>query len=323
MKPRLAWIGTAHIHFPGFSDETLKRDFSCAGVWDHDAERAVKNAPKLGGSARAISEMVQGAATDGFVVLSETIRHLELVEQIVAAGKPIFIEKPMGFNAEQSEAILTLLEQHETVFQTGYMSRGRGDVRALKKLVDEGFFGQITRVRASTCHSGALGGWFDGEYRWMADRSQAGVGAFGDLGTHALDLLMLLFGDVTTVTGVLSPGTKRYPGCEELGEALLRFENGAIGTLTASWDDVADPIRLQVCGTKGHATLGAKLLVSGPEGNFEEVEVGPAVSAGFGAFLDHIEGKMAELVSPREAAKRDRVMDSIYKAAEKQTWVAV
>ena len=323
MPTRIAWIGTGHIHTPGFSNEVLKRGLECAGVWDHDKDRAKKNAGKLGGVARSISELGNDGSVDGLVVCSETIHHLDLVSQLVGSGKPMFIEKPMGFNAEQSIAICKLLEEHGIVFQTGYFSRGAANVRALKGRVEEGFFGQITRVRASNCHSGALGGWFDSEWRWMADRSQAGVGAFGDLGTHVLDLLLWIFGGVSAATGVLAPGTNRYPGCEETGEALLKFTSGTIGTLAAAWDDVADPIRIQVSGTKGCAMLGSDLMVAGSDGKLEKMEAGESVAAGFGAFLDHLDGKNVELVTAREAANRDIVMDAIYRGAESQSWIEI
>jgi predicted dehydrogenase len=323
VSTHLGWIGTAHIHTPGFTSEALKRGLGCAGVWDHDAARAKKNAEKLGGPVREISELAQDPAVTGYVICSETVHHLDLVQQLVGSGKPMFIEKPMGFSGEQSLAIMKLLEEHGIVFQTGYFSRGQASFRALKQKVDEGFFGEITRVRASNCHSGALGGWFDTDWRWMADRSQAGVGAFGDLGTHVLDLLMWMFGGITSATGVLGLGTKRYEGCDELGEALFKFSNGAIGTLAASWDDVADPVRIQVCGTKGAATLGSELLVAGSDGKFAKVELGESVPSGFTAFLDHLDGKTVELVTPREAANRDIVMDAIYKGAESQSWVKI
>jgi predicted dehydrogenase len=323
MASRLAWVGTAHIHTPGFINEALKRSITCGGVYDHDNSRAAKNAEKLGGEVRAVSELVQDGSIDGFVICSETVHHLDLVGQLVVTGKPMFIEKPMGFSADQSKAILKLLEDHKIVFQTGYFSRGMANFRALKQKVGDGFFGTITRVRASNCHSGALGGWFDTDWRWMADRSLAGVGAFGDLGTHVLDLLIWMFGGIHSATGVLSPGTDRYEGCDELGEAILKFSNGMIGTLAASWDDIADPVRIQVMGTKGHATLGADLMVAAADGKFSKVDLGVNVSSGFNAFLDHLEGKNVELVSPREAAQRDITMDAIYKGAASHTWVEV
>lgn len=320
---RLAWVGVGHIHTPGFSNEVLKREIQCAGVFDEDPARAAKNAEKLGGPVLSL-ENIAAAEADGWVITSETVRHLDLLRPIARPGRKIFVEKPLGTDAAQSRALTKIIEDQQVVFQTGYFMRGDARIQTLRNWLAEGRFGAVTRVRASVCHSGALGGWFDNEWRWMADRSQAGVGAYGDLGTHGLDLLMWLFGDVTAATGALGMGTARYPGCDEFGEGLLQFSSGVIGTLTASWDDVANPIRLQISGTKGHALLNGELQFAGEDGKFEVVtDLAPAVSAGFSAFLDCVQGLDAELVTPSEATARDVVMDAIYRGAETRTWITL
>ncbi|MBX7133008.1 MAG: Gfo/Idh/MocA family oxidoreductase [Fimbriimonadaceae bacterium] len=320
---RLAWVGVGHIHTPGFVNEVLGRGIKCAGVYDDDAERAAKNAEKLGGPVLTLAEIAQVDA-DGWVITSETVRHLDLLRPIVKPGRKIFVEKPLGTDAAQSRAITAAIEDGQAIFQTGYRMRGDSRVRTLKTFLDEGRFGTVTRARMSVCHNGALGGWFDNEWRWMADRSQSGVGAYGDLGTHGLDLLMWLFGDVDAATGALGMGTARYPGCDEFGEGLMQFASGVIGTLAASWDDVADPIRLQICGTKGHALLNGDLQVAGEDGRLEVVtDLVPEAPAGFSAFLDCVQGLDAELVTPRAATARDVVMDAIYRGAETRTWIAL
>ena len=320
----LAWVGVAHIHTPGFSGEVLKRKHLCGGVYDHDAAKAEKNATKLGGKVRTLADMASDKSIDAFIITSETVHHFELLSAIAHAGKPVFLEKPLGTSTEISTALLEVLESNKIVFQTGYFQRGSKEIQTIKKKVDAGFFGTITRVRASVCHNGALGGWFDTDWRWMADRSLSGVGGFGDLGTHGLDLLMWLFGGVKAATGALSMGTARYKGCDELGEGLLKFTSGAIGTLTASWDDVANPVRLQVMGTKGHAILNGDLKIAGEDGKLALVDdFAPAAPSGFPGFLDFLEGKKVSLVTPREATARDIVMDAIYQGAEKQQWVEI
>src|SRR3954464_6348682 len=102
------------------------------------------------------------------------------------------------------------------------MSRGWPPILFLREHVNKGSFGKITRLRFSNCHSGALGGWFDTEWRWMADVKQAGVGGFGDLGTHGLDILMWWLNEsgVDNCTAAIANGTARYPSCDELGESI-------------------------------------------------------------------------------------------------------
>src|SRR5690606_24945311 len=109
-------------------------------------------------------------------------------------------------------------------------------------------------------HSGSLGGWFDTDWLWMTDLAQAGVGAFGDLGTHSLDILMWLMGDVTRVTASIGVATGRYGACDEYGEGLLDFANGVVGTLAAGWVDVAHPVNVIVSGTEGHAYVSENQL---------------------------------------------------------------
>src|SRR5439155_19000135 len=130
----------------------------------------------------------------------------------------------------------------------------------LKDQIAKGAFGKITRVRGSNCHNGSLQGWFDKDYRWMADPKIAGVGAFGDLGTHSLDILMWMLGGIESVTADIKIVTDRYPGCDESGEALLKFQNGVIGTLAAGWVDADNPVTLEISGTEGHATIVNGLL---------------------------------------------------------------
>ncbi|MBX3118840.1 MAG: Gfo/Idh/MocA family oxidoreductase [Fimbriimonadaceae bacterium] len=326
MRP-LAFLGCAHIHTPAFVDSTVKRGFPVRGVWDHDAARAQKNADKLGCPVRTMDEILGDAAVEAVVICSETNRHEEIVLPAVEAGKHVFIEKPIGLGARDASIIADAVTQASVTFQTGYMMRGEARVRRIKQLIDDGSLGTITRARACVSHNGALGGWFDGEWRWMADVSQAGIGGFGDLGTHALDLLLWLFGEVDRVTGCIANGTARYPDCDEVGEAILHFKSGVIATLMASWDDHSSPNRLEVSGTGGHATLYRnELYLTIPEksdGQTAEADFGDPAPAGFNAFLDWCEGKPAELVDIRHAAYSCKVTEAIYRAASEQTWVKV
>ncbi len=107
------------------------------------------------------------------------------------------------------------IENAGILFQTGYFMRGNPIFRFLKEQLAAGAFGKVTRLRMSNCHAGSLVGWFDTEWRWMADPVQAGVGAFGDLGTHALDIMLWLMGDVTRVAADIGVATGRYGDCDE------------------------------------------------------------------------------------------------------------
>jgi len=90
----------------------------------------------------------------------------------------------------------------------------------------------------------------------MDGRSAVGaLGGFADIGTHALDLLMWLAGDVEAVSADMRSLTNRYPNCDETGQGLLRFASGVTGTISGSWIEPENPVSLLVSGTEGHAVV--------------------------------------------------------------------
>jgi predicted dehydrogenase len=327
----LGIAGCAHIHIPGFIKMLKQRqDVLVTSVWDHDAVRGQKRAQELG--ARFVADyhaLIQDGAIGGIVIGSETNRHEELVLASVAAGKHLFVEKPLGFASQDAYLMADAIEKAGVKFQTGYFMRSSPVAQFLKQQVAAGVFGKITRIRGSNCHSGALGGWFDTEWRWMADPTIAGCGGFGDLGTHSLDLMLWLCGDVSAVTAQLDLGTARYQGCDETGEGLLRFKNGTIGTLAAAWDDVANPVTLMISGTEGHAAVIDHELffmckkVDGADGKMPWTQLPPARPHAFELFLDALVGKDVPLIGAREAAYRSAVMGAMYEAAKGEKWVTI
>ena len=326
----LAIAGCAHIHIGGFIHTLQNRpDTVSKLVWDHDAARAERRAAEMGASVAASVEAIcADPEIDAVLVCTETNLHEQVVLPLASARKHLFVEKPLGFASADAFRMAAAIEAAGVIYGTGFFMRGYPTHLFLKQQVENGAFGKITRVRGSNCHSGALGHWFDTDWRWMADPKIAGVGAFGDLGAHMLDILLWLMGDVTEATAQLDRGTGAYEGCDETGEGLLRFMNGTIGTLAAAWDDVADPVTLQICGTEGHAVIinGDLYFKSrhadGADGKTPWTDLPPAQPASLDAFLDAVEGHPATQVTVREAATRSAVMEALYAGAQNGTWAA-
>ena len=318
----IALVGCAHIHTPGFIKRLLARsDVKVTRVWDHERARRDLRAAELGALATGDLREILGGNESAVIVCAETNLHQELVLPTVAAHKHLFVEKPLGFASADAHVMATAIEAAGVLFSTGYFQRGEPINQFLRQQITAGAFGKITRVRKSNCHSGSLGGWFDTDWRWMTDIARAGVGAFGDLGTHALDILMWWLGNVTSAHAELGVATGRYgAACDEFGEGTLRFENGAIGTIAAGWVDVADPIKTVISGTDGYAhVIGDALYfqsahVSGADGKQPWLSLPPAWPHAFENWLDAISGKQhAPLVPAREAAARNTVMEALYK----------
>ncbi len=328
--PTVALIGGTHIHTPNFVKKMAEADdITVKYVFDDDADTAKRRAEVCGGQViDTLEPALDDAKVDGVVICSETVKHLDLVKRCAAAGKHLFVEKPLGMGAKDAYAMADAIEKAGVKFQTGFFNRGRPPVRFIRDAVQSGKLGQVTRVRVSNGHHGAIGGWFDTEWRWMADVAQAGCGAFGDLGAHVLDLMLwIMDGDpVEGCTGVIGEAIHKY-GCDEFGEGLVRFKSGAAGVVAGSWVDRANPNFLEVSGTEGHASIGVGGFRLTSE-NFKDADgksdyplADEAWPHAFDLFLDALRGKDVPLVGAREAAYRSAVMEAIYQGAEQQAWV--
>lgn len=327
----VALVGAAHIHTPGFVKRLNARDdVRVKYVWDWQPERAQKWAVELKTQvADDLDQIWQDGEIGGVIICSETNRHEALVTAAAAAGKHMFVEKPLGMGADDAYRMAEAVERAGVLFQTGYFMRSQGVHRFLYEQVHAGHFGRITRVRMSNCHSGSLGGWFDGDYRWMADPAVAGCGAFGDLGTHRLDIMLWLLGNPVSVTARVGVATARYGDCDEYGEGLLAFPDGTIGVLAGGWVDLADPVPLLISGTQGHAFICNGQLffksehVEGADGKTPWSALPPDLPHAFDLFFDALAGQNVPLVGVHEAAVRSAVMEAMYRAARSSSWVKI
>ena len=332
----LAIVGAAHIHTPGFVKRLKERtDVKVKYVYDHDEERAKFRANELGAAVELkLKNVLSDPEVSGVLVCSETNLHEKLVSKVAKAKKHMFVEKPLGMGAKDSYAMLKAIEKAGVIFQTGFFMRSDAKFIFLKEQITKGNFGMITRVRHSNCHSGSLGGWFDKKptshdnWRWMADVKQAGVGAYGDLGAHSMDVLLWLMGEVERATGVIELGTERYKNCDEFGEGILKFKNGAVGTLAAAWLDIENPVSLIVSGTEGHASIiHSKLYFKSTKAKeFDGKEVTmlpPALPGALDLFIDSVKSGKAHpaMLTAKECAVRCATMEAVYEGARKQKWI--
>lgn len=330
----LGVAGAAHIHMPSYLRMLKERDsVRVKHVWDHDVDRAARNARELNAAAAGDLDAVLGdPEVQAVLVCSETDRHRNVVLAAAKAKKHLYVEKPLGLASADAKEMAAVIDAARVIFQTGFGKRSPGYHRFLKRAIEQGHFGKITRIRVTMVHGGALrDGKFAGDYAWMADARQAGGGGFFDLGGHGLDLLLWMMGDVEAATATVGSATERYPLCDEFGEGQLRFANGAIGTLAAGWVDVTDPVDFAIWGTEGQAYLTRDDVlyfksshVPGAEGKEPWTDLPPALPHNFLRFLDAVEGKeKVELISAQEATYVSTVMDAMYKGARENRWVKI
>lgn len=322
----VALLGCAHIHVhDAVAVMSARPDVACRVVWDHDAARAERWAGELGARvAPSLQAALADGAVEAVVVESETDRHVELVSAAVAAGKHMFVEKPLATSAPDAARLAQLIAGSGLIFHLGYHLRELPAHLAMADLVRRGRLGKLTRLRGRFCHRGLLDGVFR-EFPWMTDPVRAGWGGFGDLGVHLVDLLGLMAdAPVAAVAAHVEPS--RRPGmADPWGEGMLRYDSGVVASISAGWTEFGGPVIIEAHGTEGRAMASDGALTVEPA-DAADVPIPEAVTPRSGASLDHFFSALsgepgAPLVTPAEGARHCEILDALYLAAGSERWV--
>ncbi len=320
-----AFLGVAHIHTPGFVATINKRpDVSVKYVYDHDAARAQRCAAQLDAQVADLDAILADPQITSVVICSETCHHRELATRAAKAGKHLFIEKPLATSEEDADAIEAAVKAAGVTFQTGFFMRGMPSNLFIKREIEAGHLGVVTRMRHTNCHEGSLAGWFDSEWRWIADKTEAGGGGYADLGAHSLDIalwcLVPTCGEAVKTAATVGSATHRYGDIDEWGAGMVTFEKGAVAIIEAGWVDPKYSAPVEVHGTRGQILVHDEKVfyfseeVEGADGGqWHDLPDGKAHA--FDLFWNKLEGQEAELVTIEEAARQSRVMARLYDSA--------
>ena len=212
-------------------------------------------------------------------ICAPNMLHREIGVAAAEAGKPFWIEKPVGRDARETGEVAAAARAAGVVTSIGFNYRHAPAVEHVRELVAEGALGRITNVRAVFFSGYAAEP--KGALSWRFKRELAGSGALGDLLSHVVDLVSYLVGPITEATAltstvytqrpILPMGSATHFAVIEDGElgpvenddyaaALVRFAPtaqgpGAVGTLEASRTTVGPQCGLgfELYGTDGSA----------------------------------------------------------------------
>ncbi len=168
--------------------------------------------------------------------------HAEPCIAAAQAGKHILCEKPLARNAAEARTMRDAAQAAGVKHMVAFNYRFVPAIRQAYELIQSGKLGRIYHFRAVYLQE-----WITDPQMpliWRLDKGLAGSGALGDLGAHIIDLGRFLVGEpksVMAMTRTFIPERPRLDGSglgkvevDDAFEAVVEFENGAIGTLEAS-----------------------------------------------------------------------------------------
>ena len=215
-------------------------------VASSDNDRARALAAEVGADLATddLSTLLACDDVEAVWVASPSYMHYEQGRAALHAGKHVLMEKPLALTAAEAWRLVALAEASGVILATGYQARYVPAHLRMKQLLEQGAIG--TAVMARTYYGLHRTGPPHG---WRLNRDQARWGALADIGTHHLDLLRMLMGEVGSIHGFAARCTALQT--DDVATAVLRFTDGPLGVLAASTVVGRPAAVVEVFGTLG------------------------------------------------------------------------
>ncbi|WP_141335808.1 Gfo/Idh/MocA family protein [Paenibacillus sp. tmac-D7] len=199
--------------------------------------------------------VVEDPAIDIIDIVTPNDSHAEIAIAAAKAGKHIICEKPLARTAEESKRMLDAVKEAGVKHMVAFNYRRTPAIALAKKYIEEGSIGKILNFRGTYLQDWSADP--NSPLSWRFRKSVAGSGALGDIATHVIDMARYLVGDISEVLATSQTWIKERPvqsgSVDKLGtvkagsdvrkeavdvddevSALLRFDNGAIGSIEAT-----------------------------------------------------------------------------------------
>lgn len=201
------------------------------------------------------NELIENPEIDIVDIVTPNDSHAEIAIAAAAAGKHIISEKPLARNAAESKRMLDAVKKAGVKHMVAFNYRRTPAVALAKKYIEEGSIGKILNFRGTYLQDWSADP--NSPLSWRFQKNIAGSGALGDIGTHVIDFARYLVGEISEVMSTAQTWIPERPvqsgGVDKLGtvksdadvpkekvdvddeiSTLLRFDNGAVGSIEAT-----------------------------------------------------------------------------------------
>ncbi len=232
--------------------DAIKRSgkLTIAACFTRSSDKKDRFAAKYGcRGAASYEEILADRTIEAIINTTPNAAHLETTRAAAAAGKHVFLDKPIANTIAEARAITEACGKAGVVLALGYQRRRETHFRFIKQKIDEGVFGKLVNAEANISRD-RLGKIDLSSWRYSSEGMPGGV--MLQIGIHYTDVLEYLLGPVKAVSGqfvrLVLPGDN-----PDVASLVLEHENGALSTLNASYASASEYYLMNIYGKEASA----------------------------------------------------------------------
>lgn len=185
--------------------------------------------PDLGATHTDLDPVLGDSSIDAVILVTPNSLHSDLAQQIIAAGKHVFCEKPLTLTGSDARAMVTAASDAGLVLGVGHERRYEPVMIELHRMITAGELGEILHVETSYSHD--LFRALPADH-WRGSVTDAPAAGMTAMAIHLTDLMVWMLGRVSTVYATVAHRVLDLPSGDVVS-AQLQFEQGAIASMTS------------------------------------------------------------------------------------------
>lgn len=224
---------------------------SLVAVMRRDAAKAADYAQRHGVPKwyNDAAQLIHDPEVNAVYIATPPLQHEEYTILALAAGKPVYVEKPMTLNAAAAGRMKAAADKYNVKLSVAHYRRAQPMFLKVKELLFNNAIGDIRFASIQMLQPPASDLIAPSDTNWRLDPAISGGGLFHDLAPHQLDLMIYFFGKVKQAAGIAVNQAGMYPA-DDLVTGHLLFENGVV--FNGTWCfTVAAADQLDLCEITG------------------------------------------------------------------------
>jgi predicted dehydrogenase len=211
-----------------------------------------------------VNELIDDPDINAIYIATPPLQHEEYALKALAAGKPVYVEKPMTLNAASAIRMREAAEKYNVKLSVAHYRRAQPMFLKIKSLIDTNKIGTVRVVQLQMLQPENTSLIAGSETNWRLDSSISGGGLFHDLAPHQLDLMIYFFGEVAKSSGIsLNQGNAYH--VDDMVTGHILFKNGVVFNGTWCFSVEAHSDLCEIIGTEGKISFpifGNKVTLS-------------------------------------------------------------
>lgn len=192
-------------------------------------------------------DLLEDKEIDAIYIATPPHMHHYYTLEAAKYGKAVYVEKPMARTAAECEEMIKACKQYNVPLFVAYYRREHARFKKIKELIESGEIGEVRSFHylyTSKVPS------IDPNRSWLMSKEYAGGGLLYDIGSHMIDTMTFIFGDIKMATGI-SANQSGVFSVNDVTSGFIQFKNKIQGSIQLSFNGNERRDELTIIGSRG------------------------------------------------------------------------